>query len=47
MPNSLVTFNRLWASAGTSDDQVAYMNNYLALDGHECFSKPSAPSDNL
>jgi hypothetical protein len=29
MPNSLVTYNRLWASNGTSDDQVAYMKAYL------------------
>jgi hypothetical protein len=29
MPNSLVTFNRLWSSAGTANDQVAYLNAYL------------------
>jgi hypothetical protein len=49
MPNSLVTFNRLWASAGTADDQVAYMNNYLVLDGinQACFTTPSLPTDML
>lgn len=47
MPNSLVTFNRLWASSGTTDDQVAYMNNYLALDGHACLTKPSPSTDGL
>jgi hypothetical protein len=49
MPNSLVTFNRLWASAGTADDQVAYMNNYLTLDNpqHACFTTPSLPTDML
>jgi hypothetical protein len=49
MPNSLVTFNRLWASAGTADDQVAYMNNYLGLDdpNHVCFTTPSLPTDML
>jgi hypothetical protein len=31
MPNSLVTFNRLWNSNGTPDDQVAYLNSYLGL----------------
>jgi hypothetical protein len=31
MPNSLVTFNRLWGSYGSADDQVTYLNNYLAL----------------
>jgi len=30
IPNSLVTFNRFWASAGTSDDQLAYLNAYVA-----------------
>jgi hypothetical protein len=43
MPNSLVTFNRLWASAGTADDQVAYMNAYLGLDGWSCGTVPSPP----
>lgn len=30
MPNSLVTFNRFWNSRGTSADQVAYVNAWLA-----------------
>jgi hypothetical protein len=30
MPNSLVTFNRFWASSGTSDDQLAALNAYFA-----------------
>jgi hypothetical protein len=34
MPNSLVTFNRLWAS-----DQLGYLNNYL--DGFACDPKPT------
>jgi hypothetical protein len=38
MPNSLVTFNRFWASAGTSEDQVAYANAYLA---YPCGTVPS------
>jgi hypothetical protein len=29
MPNSLVTFNRFWGSAGTADDQVAASNDYF------------------
>ena len=46
MPNSLVTFNRFWASAGTGDDQLAYLNAYFAYtesltgDGDACGTQP-------
>jgi len=51
MPNSLVTFNRLWNSFGSSEDQVTYLNNYLALavnipniaTSYACGSTPSTP----
>jgi len=43
MPNSLVTFNRLWASSGTAEDQVAYMNTYLSPNNWQCGTSPGAP----
>jgi len=39
MPNSLVTFNRFWASSGTAEDQVAYTNAYLP--NFNCGTEPS------
>jgi len=34
MPNSLVTFNRFYASSGTSNDLTAYFYNYLTVSGN-------------
>jgi hypothetical protein len=45
MPNSLRTFNLLWASAGTAVDQIAVMANFMAArnlrDDNTCVLGPS------
>ena len=32
MPNSLITFNRLWLSSGTADDQPALLLQFYGAD---------------